>query len=626
MKSRFFFLAVSILAVFSMLLTACGAEATPTPAAVPATDTPAAAVATNTTGATGAATDTPAAAAATPTLAATAATTGTTATATTAGGGTGEGTPTLPPAADTPTPRPGEVIARYNISSEPDTTDPQKMSFVNEIGWGQLAFEALMELNAKLEPVPAAAQSLDVSPDGLTYTATLRSGLKYSDGTPLTAKNFEYAFQRLFDPTLPGRDYASVAYDIKGSQDLSEFTTLTDTAKLKQLQDALGVHATDDTHISFTLNKPVTYFPYILAIWVGWPSRQDMVQKGGDSWTEPATYIGNGPFVLQQWNHQSNAIWEANPNYRKGKPKIDRLEMRMITDSNISFQAYRQGELDWITVAPEDLKTVQSDATLKAEYTRMPGSCSFYLGFNTKKAPFDNIKVRQAFAKAFDRQDYVDVVLKGAGQPADSFIPPGRPGYNSTIKQYPFDATQAKSDLDAVVKSDFPNGLPPIKLTFANSPRNQQRMEWVQSQMKTNLNVDAQLDPVEPKAYTALTKQDATTPQMFFLGWCQDYPDPQDWLSLVFRSNSTVTHVGWKNAQFDQLTLAADIEKDPAKRTADYNQAQKILSDEAPVVFLYWDVTDWLIQPYVKNAKEALTSQDQTFPGFQQVQSITIQK
>ena len=613
-NSRLLFLVVSMLAVFSMLLTACGGDATPTTVPVAPT-TAAQATTAPTTAATAiatGATDTPAAAAASPTTA-----------ATTAAGG--DMTPTGAPAPPTSTPRPGEKVLRMNLGSEPSTVDPQKMSFVGEIGFGAMNFEALLELNEKLQPVPAAAEKMDVSADGLKYTLTLRDGLKYSDGTPLTAHNFEYAFRRLFDPNLQGRDYASVAYDIAGSQALSEMATPTDTVKLKQLQDALGVKALDDKHIQFTLGSPVAYFPYILAIWVGWPTREDMVKAGGDSWTEPKTYIGNGPYVLTEWNHGNGVVWEANANYRKGKPKIDRIEMREITESAVSFQAYKNGELDFSGVAAEDLKTVKSDPTLSREFSQIAGSCNFYLGFNTQKAPFNNVKVRQAFAQAFDRQDYVDVVLKGLGQPALSFIPPGRPGYEPDVKQADFNADGAKKSL---ADAGFPNGqnLPPIKLTYSSTARNKVRMEWIQAQMKTNMGIDAQLDPVEPKSYTELTKKAETLPQLFFLGWCQDYPDPQDWLSLVFRSDSTVTHIGWKNAQFDQLTKQADIEKDATKRLALYKQAQQILADDAPVVFLYWDVTPTLIKPYITGMREHQTPDDAIIPGFKNIVNIDIQK
>src|SRR5262249_9128200 len=151
-----------------------------------------------------------------------------------------------------------------------------------------------------------------------------------------------------------------------------------------------------------------------------------------------------------------------------------------------------------------------------------------------------------AFAQALDRKDYVDNVLKGLGTVALSFVPPDRPGYAEDIQLWPFDAAAAKQTLADAGFADG-QGLPPIKLTYSSSPRNKTRLEWVQNQIQKNLGIEMTLDPVESTAYTALVKDPATTPQVSFLGWCQDYPDPQDWLTLVFHSASTVTHLGWKN-------------------------------------------------------------------------------
>ena len=153
-------------------------------------------------------------------------------------------------------------------------------------------------------------------------------------------------------------------------------------------------------HIVFRLRAPVSYFPYILALWAGWPVREDMVRAGGASWTEPATYVGNGPFILRAWNHGSGAVWEANPYYRKGRPKIDRLEIHIIPESAVAFRAFQEGELDWVGIAPEDLTTIQQDPTLRQELDALPGSCTTYLGFNVRRPPFDNATVRRAFAQA----------------------------------------------------------------------------------------------------------------------------------------------------------------------------------------------------------------------------------
>jgi len=575
---------LAFLSIISMLLVACGGET-----ATPTTAPPAA---TNTTGT--AAENTPA-----PTKAAEATPAPTTATG---GGGTSESA------------IPG--VLRLNAGSEPDTIDPQQMSFVGEIGVGQLVFEGLMVLNEKLEPVPGAAEKMDVSADGLKYTLTLRDGLKYSDGTPLTAKDFDYAWHRLFDPRVPNRQYSFVAYDIAGAEEL-DTADANDNAKIEELMGKLGVKAIDDKTIEFTLKNKAAYFPYILSLWTGYPSRKDMVDAGGEKWTTDPTgkfYIGNGPFILKQ-NTETGMTLVPNPNYRKGAPTLKEIRIVYINDSAVAFEAYKKGELDVTTVAPEDFSTVKGDATLNSQYHQVAGSCNFYLGFNTQKAPFDNIKVRQAFAQGLDRQDYVTNVLKDQGTVALSFIPPDRPGYAPDIQTYPFNAAEAQKTL---ADAGFANGagLPEIKLTYSSTPRNKTRMEWVQNQIKNNLGINMTLDPVESTAYTALVKDPTTTPQVFFLGWCQDYPDPQDWLTLVFHSASTVTHVGWKNDQFDQLTKEADQEPDQQKRLDLYHQAQEILVSDAPAAFIYWDINPYLIKPYVKGMVEHVSPQDALLPGF----------
>jgi oligopeptide transport system substrate-binding protein len=519
----------------------------------------------------------------------------------------------------------GVHVLRYNNLTEPAELDPQKMSEQQAIGVGQLVYEGLMVLDEKLEVVPGAAEHMDVSVDGLIYTLTLRDGLKYSDGTPLTAKNFEYAWKRLFDPRVTGRVYASVAFDIAGAEELDS-TPPTDTTKIEQLMKSIGIKATDDKHIQFTLKNKASYFPYILTLPAGWPTREDLVEKGGDKWTtdEKGTYyIGNGPFILKELNPQEMRL-EANPLYRTGKPKLNELIAIFNSDREVSFQAYKKGELDVLNpLGSGDLAAVLNDPTLKSEYTVFPGSCSLFVGFNVTIAPFDNIKVRQAFAQALDRQDYVDTLAQGNAKAALSYIPPNRPGYAPDIKIYPYNPEEAKQTL---TDAGFPDarGLPPIKITYPDSSQRKTRMEWFQNQFKKNLNVDITLDPVESKTYASLINKPSTIPQFYGSGYCQNYPDPHDWLS-IFTSNSGNNPSNWKNAEYDSLIKQADQESDQVKRLSLYNQAQEILIREAPIVNTIWDVNPVLIKPYVVGMREYVNPQDQIIPGFFNITNIDVE-
>ena len=490
-----------------------------------------------------------------------------------------------------------------NMGGEPDTIDPQKESFVSEVGQTMMVFEALMNLDPKtLRPIPGAAKDQPkVSADGLSYTYTLRDGLKYSDGSPLTTKDFAFGFSRLCDPNTAG-EYAFTGYVIVGCEDYNNLDPKKSTpAELAAAKAKLGI-TTDATTITFKLTEQAPYFNSIAALWVGVPSRESDVTKGGDKWTEPATFIGNGPFKLTEWKHNEKMVYERNDNYRGPVAKIKKWTKVMINEGAVAFAAYRNNELDAVGVAAEDLRTVDSDAELKAQLRDVPGSCTFYYGFNNKRAPFTDAKVRLAFAQSFDRAAFISDVQK-VGAPAESFIPPGLPGYDKDDHAQKFDPAAAKANLAASSFAGKPE-LAGIKFTYSASARAKTRIEWAQSQWKTNLGIDVTPDPVDRTTFSQLVKKAETTPLLFSLGWCADYPDQQDWLTTVFISNSSVTRTGYKNTEFDSLVKAADKEPDPKKRDDTYQQASRLLSKDAAVAFLFYSATKYLLKPYVKGVSD----------------------
>lgn len=610
-----------LLFVFTIpILAACGGGSSASPTSAPAADSattaPAAAPATGaTTAATAAEAATAPAAGAT--AAATAAATGNAATGSEKAG-----------------------TLRMNIGSEPDNWDPQKASFVGEIQWIMLNYQALMTFDKTMKPVPGQAESVSTSTDGKTYTFKLRANAKYSDGSPLTAKNYEYAWKRLADPNLAG-DYQFIGCGVIAGYSEYAVTTCADaqgstktiteakTLDLDKLRDGVGVKATDDNTLQITLVNPAPYFLSMAALWVGVPVREEDATKGDEWFRDAANYVGNGPFKMTEHDEGSKVTWERNDNYTGplGPVKLKGIEMSEIEDSAVSFQAFKNGELDISGVAAEDLAAVQGDATMSKEMVNVPGSCTYYLGMNTKKAPFDNLKVRQAFSQAFDREAWVRDVQQGLGVVSQSFIPQGFPGYDSSDKSWAFDATAAKK---ALADAGFANGqgLPPIKLTFSSSPRNKVRFEWMANQLKQNLGVNVTLDPVDPTAYTALTKVavDQSPLQMFFLGWCADYPDQQDWLTLVFKTGGiSAARTGYSNKQFDDLVTQADVEQDATKRADLYNQAQKILVQDAPVVFVSGDKSPILVKPYVKGISQDTITPLDYIPGFFNLQELDVQ-
>jgi oligopeptide transport system substrate-binding protein len=528
-------------------------------------------------------------------------------------------------------------VFRINLGGEPSTADPQVMSFSDEITVGMLNYQPLMSFNKDLEPIPGQAESVEVSEDGKVYTFKLRPDSKYSDGSPLTAEDFEFAWKRLADPELAGNYQFIGCGLIEGFSEYAATTcpdaegntkTITDlqSLDLEALREGVGVNAVDEQTLEVTLTTPAPYFPAIAALWVGAPVKQSTVEAGADWWYDAENYIGNGPFKLVEWDHDNRMVWEPNENYNGplGPVKLQRIEMAMITEAQVAFEAYKNGELDQVGVVAEYLQEVQGDPTLSAELKDESPRYSFYLGYNTQIAPFDNKTVRQAFSYALDRESYVRDVLGGIGLPAYTFIPPGIPGHLEGEQPYAFDPAKAK---EVLAEAGFPNGegLPQIKLTYAQTAIGQTRMEWLANQIRTNLGIEVQLDPVDPNAYSSLFDSPETTPQMFLLGWGPDFPDPQNYYSTVFKTGtSSAARTGFSSKEFDELTEQADREADPQKRLDLYKQANDILLDEAPVTFLYYSQPKVLTKPYVKGVSPEDTTPLDFFPGSYNLPNVEV--
>jgi oligopeptide transport system substrate-binding protein len=493
----------------------------------------------------------------------------------------------------------GELVT--NIGSEPDNIDPQKESFLTEIGITMGVFEALMTFDVKTgKPIPAAAKDQPkVSADGKSYTYTLRDGLKYSDGKAITANDFKYGWTRLCDPATAG-EYAFTGYIVVGCEAWNSMDPKKDDpAKLaaakKTFQDSVVVAGND---ITFKLTDPAAYFNSIAGLWVGVPTREDMVTKGGDKWTEPSTYVGNGPFILSEWKHQEKMVLTRNTNFRT-PPKLAKWTKVMINEGAVAFAAYRNNELDIYAIAAEDLRSIDGDADLKKQVVDGPGNCTYYIGFNNKKDPFTDKNVRVAFAKSFDRDAYINDVQK-IGKPATSFITPGIPGYDSGDTFQKFDVAAAKAAL-AQAGPAATAALKDLKITYSANARTKTRLEWFQNQWKTNLGANVTLDPVDATTYTQLVKKPETLPAMFYLGWCADYYDQQDYLTTVFSSKASSGRIGYTSKAFDDLVFGADKEQDTKKRDDMYQQASRLLSQDAAAAFVYYNAAKFLQKPWVKN-------------------------
>jgi len=526
------------------------------------------------------------------------------------------------------------AVLRVNLGTYPDIIDPQKSSFVNEIAHLQLMYESLTKLNAKLETVPGAAESWTYAEDAKTVTFKLRAGLKYSDGSLLNAKRYEYSILRNVDPETAG-EYAAITDDILGAADWRNSAADADRAALKA---AVGVKALDaagqpckdapDGYAQedcMTLEvktvNPAPYIHTVLSLWVAYPAKEENITEGGENWWNSSKYqVGNGVFILKNLEPFVRAYFVPNPNYWEGVAKYD-LEYSYINDSAVSFEAYKNNEFDIIGLAAEDKAAAQADPVMGKEVNIYPGSCTFALMFHQLKEPFTDQKVREAFAMSFDRAAWVKDVLKDSGSPTLTWIPKGFPGYDAEENRWGFDPEAAKK---ALAESSYGSvdKLPEITLTFSDTPRNRTRNEWLANKWKEVLGVDLKLNPVESTTYTALTKDIKTAPQLFILGWCADYPDPQNWLSVYWKTGAFGERIGYSNPDLDALLSKADATVDPTERMKLYADAQRMLTDGAPVAFAWNNVNQYLIKPWVKGF--VTTPMDSGWPGIYEPLSITI--
>jgi oligopeptide transport system substrate-binding protein len=373
-----------------------------------------------------------------------------------------------------------------------------------------------------------------------------------------------------------------------------------------------------------------------MGIWVAFPAKEELIAEGGDDWWTSSKYqVGNGPFVWKSLEPAVRSLFTPNANYWQGAPKVS-IEYSYIVDSAVAFEAYKNDEFDIVASAGEDFDAIESDPDLKAQHLVYAGSCTTVIKLGLKgvyadpsgnpyDSPFNDPKVREAFYYAFDAEGWTQDVDAGLSTPTWTWIPPGYPGYDAEANATPqFDPEKAKAALAASSYGgpDALNALG-LKITYGQSARNQQRSEWLVANYKDVLGLDIALDPVDATTFTAITKDPATFPLLARQGWCADYPDPQNWLSVYWRSDTTFAQrQGWENAEFDALVNAADVEPDPAKRMDLYMQAQRLLLAQYPSAFGYNNKNHYLVKPWVLNV--TTTPQDAGWPGEQDPLSIDI--
>jgi oligopeptide transport system substrate-binding protein len=483
---------------------------------------------------------------------------------------------------------------RLPEAAKPRTMDPGISSGGDGLEQIQNLFEGLVYIDQNTGEIRAGqAEKWTISPDGLVYTFTLRPNLKWSDGKPLIAKDFEYSWKRNTDPATKSL-YAQTLWPVKGAQPFGEG---------KGTADGMQAKATDDRTFVVTLERSAPFFMHLVATWTAYPLRKDVIDQFGDKWTASKDgYVSNGHYRFVEWKPEQSFTVEKNPNYWGENSGPDTIVWTLFDSPGTkSISAYEADELDRAIVLGADLARARADPKLGKEVKKFERQGSQWIVMDTTSPPLNNLKARQALSLATDPKLVNEGVLKDANYNAVSVVAPGIAGQK---KEHALghDPQKAKKLL---AEAGFPDGKgwpAGVKFTYAGDSSEQKLIaEAIQGAWKKALGIDIVLDPMETRAFNNWRQTRTDQPfGLYMSGWGSDYEDPNNWYNLLFHSRADFFHTHWKNARFDQLVDQGLQENDQSKRRAVYEEADRIINDEAPLITIYhWGRTD-AIKPYVQ--------------------------
>ena len=520
-----------------------------------------------------------------------------------------------------------------NLASEPQTIDPALNSAVDGAIMIGHFFEGLLkwadngEGNAELVPGQATSWEKADNGDGtVTYTFKLREDAKWSDGEPVTANDFVYSWQRLATPATAA-DYTYMIDMVKGWDEVAngvptgEFETVVDEEtgeeSQKEVMDyadpsTLAVSAPDDNTFVVTLTYDCPYFEEIAAFPATYPVRQDMIESAGDQWTfDVATYIGNGPYKMSEWVHNSYIKGvQSETYYDYANLGPDSLTFQLMDDANAIYSAFRSGSLQFIEEVPVDevQSLLANDELHIVDYLG-----TYYACFNVTKAPFDDVRVREAFSLVIDRNYIVEKVTQTGQVPATGFVPSGMydaagPGsddfrtvggdfYSVSEADYQANCEKARTLL---AEAGYPNGegFPAVEYLYNTNDNHRAIGEALQNMWKTELGVDVTLNNQEWGVFLETRKEGGY--QISRNGWIADYNDPISFLDMWYTGGGN-NDAQYSNKEYDAYIDAAKATSVPEERMEALHNAEQILmGDDVVHAPIYFYTQKYMLDPAVK--------------------------
>ena len=491
-------------------------------------------------------------------------------------------TPLILPTATPPAQTLRVAVAALPVSLDPALTAPA------DSGVARTAFEALLKPRPNLTDVePAAAESYDVSADGLVYTFHLRPNGAWSDGVPVRAQDFVLGWRRVLDPRLNSPVADLLAERLKNAAGYADLDPRKDAAKIPAFLDGLGLAAADDRTLVVQLDHPAPDFKWVASLPASAPARSDSPPNGPGP--------GNGPFhVLSAGKDQ--VVLAANSHYWAGRPHLARIVLVPRGAAADDLARFQRGGEELTAAAMASTAAVTRDPELTRDLVRVPLLAETWAQFNVHRAPFDNARVRLAFAQAIDRDQLVAGQLDLPALPSAGPVPKGLRGYRPALAAQRFDATGSRATLDS--SGVAPTALEGIHLLVRDLPADKRLAAFVVAQLKEHLGIQVTVD-VKPSPEVTATLQTGNFQFQLPGGWLADYPDEQNFLDL-FRTEDFGQWSRYSSPGFDQLVRAADATADPTHRLQLYAQAQQLLVQDAPVAFLSQPEAWNLKQPYVQ--------------------------
>jgi len=494
-----------------------------------------------------------------------------------------------------------EKILLIGNGAEPKALDPQLVSSVGDSNIAGALFEGLVAFHPSVDAkhAPGVAKSWESNADFTEWTFHLRENAKWSNGDPVTAHDFVYAYSRILDPDL-GSPYSSMLFFLKNGEKFNK-------QEVDSFAD-VGVKAVGDFTLVCTLNVPVHYFPDVVKHTTWMPVHQGTIEKFGSKtdnftdWQKPGNHVGNGPFMVTDWRINSHVKVRKNPHYWDANTvQLEGIDFLPLDNTFTEERAFRDGLVHVTYILPSNL--IQQYRDEKPEVLRTEKYAgTYFFRFNQNKAPMNNIHFRKAISYAIDRQQIVTYVTQGGQTPAHGFTPPTEGGYQPP-NMLSFNPEKAREHLK---KAGFSSGkeVPKFAILINSSEAHKAIAEAIQDMLKDNLGIEkVEISNQEWKVFQqTLTDMNY---QVARSAWIADYLDPFTFLS-IWQEDDTNNETGWANPKYDQLLHDAAFEPTQEARFKMLQDAERILVDELPIIPIYWYTSIYLVHPDVKNLNPLL--------------------